>query len=191
VTSVAAGTSTRTAARPLTAGVVIWLASELMFFGGLFAAYFTLRSANATWPSAGVELDVPRAAVFTVVLVVSSGTMHLAHRAAEADDRATAVRWLAGTILLGTVFLINQLLEYNNLDFSLDTDAYGSIFYLLTGFHALHVLAGLALMVAVGWLITPSGPGPDAADHVRVTGYYWHFVDVVWVVVFFAVYVLQ
>src|SRR5205085_4434012 len=96
---------------PLSVGVVVWLASELMFFAGLFAAWFTLRAANDPWPPAGVDLEVGRTAVAAAVLIASSGTMHLAVVAAKLENRAAAVRWLGVTALLGALFLTNTVTE--------------------------------------------------------------------------------
>ena len=175
---------------PLPVGVIVWLSSELMFFAGLFAAYFTLRSANDVWPSPEAELNEVRAAVFTVVLIVSSVTMHISVVAAERGRRADALRWLAATFVLGLVFVLNQLAEYLDLGFGIDTDAYGSIFWLLTGFHWLHVVAGLILMLALARLTWP-GTRAELGVHHQVVAYYWHFVDVVWVGVFAAVYLVQ
>jgi cytochrome c oxidase subunit 3 len=171
-------------------GVVVWLASELMFFAGLFAAYFTLRSVADVWPSQGVELEVARTALATVVLLASSGTMHVAVQAAGRGDRRRAITWLGVTALLGALFLSNQVVEYATANFRWDDDAYGSIFYLLTGFHGLHVLGGLVFMGAVAVVIGGRSQAP-AHPAVEVCGYYWHFVDVVWIAVFATIYLLQ
>jgi cytochrome c oxidase subunit 3 len=183
---------TRSAPSTLGVGVVVWLASELMFFAGLFAAYFTLRSVNEVWPPGDVELETARTAAATVLLVASSGTMHVAVRAAEGGDRRRAVTWLGITTLLGALFLSNQVAEYAQASFRLDDHAYGSIFYLLTGFHGLHVLGGLVFMGAVAAVVAGPGRAPAPAHpSVEVCGYYWHFVDAVWLAVFSAVYVLR
>ena len=171
-------------------GVVVWLASELMFFAGLFAAYFTLRSINDPWPPADVELETVRTAAATVVLVASSGAMHMAVAAAGRDDRRGAVRWLAITAVMGTVFLTNQGFEYAEASFQIDDHAYGSIFYLMTGFHGLHVLGGLVFMGAVAVAIAGRSRAP-AHETVEVCAYYWHFVDVVWVAMFATIYLLR
>ncbi len=175
----------------LRVGVVVWLASELMFFGGLFAGYFTLR-ANATgpWPPDGAEIGFVRPLVFTLVLVSSSFTMHGAVRAAEHGQRANAIRWLAVTLTLGAVFVANQAVEYVQLPFSIRTDAYGSIFFLMTGFHGLHVIGGLVLMVVVAGVVAGSSRAP-VGPIVDVTSYYWHFVDVVWIALFTTIYVIR
>jgi cytochrome c oxidase subunit 3 len=185
------GADSRSGLSPLNVGVVVWLASELMFFAGLFAAYFTLRSVNDAWPPPDVELETVRTGLATVVLVASSGTMHLAVRAAERDeDRSRAILWLGLTALLGAVFLSNQVLEYTQAAFQLDDHAYGSIFYLMTGFHGLHVVGGLAFMAAVSAAIAGRSRAPLGST-IEVCGYYWHFVDVVWVAMFLTIYVLR
>ena len=168
----------------------MWLASELMFFAGLFAAYFTLRSINDPWPPEGVELATGRTAVATVVLVASSGAMHMAVMAAGRDDRRGAIRWLGITALMGAVFLTNQAVEYAEAPFQIDDHAYGSIFYLMTGFHGLHVLGGLVFMGAIAVAIAGRSRAP-AHETVEVCAYYWHFVDVVWVAMFATIYLVQ
>jgi cytochrome c oxidase subunit 3 len=178
-------------ASPLAVGVVVWLASELMFFGGLFAAYFTLRGVNATWPPEGVELDVTRSLIFTVVLLASSLTMHLSVRAADHADRAEALRWLFVTFLLGAAFLVNLGLEWSGNDFSLSDHAYGSIYYLLTGFHGLHLLGGLGLMIVAAVAVSGGESHVPIGPAFTVSAYYWHFVDAVWIGVFLTVFVVQ
>ncbi|HWH36027.1 MAG TPA: cytochrome c oxidase subunit 3 [Acidimicrobiales bacterium] len=175
----------------LAVGTVVWLASELMFFSGLFAAWFLLRSVAepGAWPPAGVELEPLRTGLATVVLVASSLSMHAATRAAEHGDARSARRWVVVTIVAGGAFLANQGLEYAGFEFTLTSHAYGSIFYLMTGFHGLHVLGGLGLMAAIAGV----GSGrtkASLAEGLTVTEYYWHFVDVVWIAMFLTVYIL-
>ena len=176
---------------PLSVGVVVWLASELMFFSGLFAAYFTLRATDHPWPPPDVDLATGRTAIATAILIGSSFTMHLASRAATANRRTTAVWWLTVTSLMGIVFLSNQLLEYAQAPFSISSHAYGSIFYLMTGFHGLHVIGGLLFMLAVGAAIAGRTSRAPAHTTLEVCAFYWHFVDVVWVAMFLTIYVLQ
>jgi cytochrome c oxidase subunit 3 len=171
-------------------GVIVWLASELMFFGGLFATWFTLRANAEAWPPEGVELEVARMAIATVVLIASSGTMHIAAGAAHRADRERAIRWLAITAALGALFLANTALEWATDDFSIDSHAYGSIFYILTGFHGLHVLGGILFMGAIAGTIAGRSRAP-AGPTVEACAAYWHFVDVVWVAVFATVYLLD
>jgi cytochrome c oxidase subunit III len=177
---------------PLGVGLVIWLASELMFFAGLFAAYFALLAENEPdWPPADVELDVWRMAIFTTVLVVSSITIHFSIKSAEQERRTASLWLLVLTIFLGALFIINTGLEWAGLDFQLDSHAYGTIFYLLTGFHALHVLGGLVALGVIAWVVFSRYSRIPSVHTLRVASYYWHFVDVVWVVLFFVVYVIQ
>jgi len=171
-------------------GVIVWLASELMFFAGLFAAYFSLRAVNDPWPPDDVELATARTAVATAVLVASSGAMHVAVVAAERGDRRAAVRWLLVTLLMGALFLANQVGEYAEAGFTHTDHAYGSIFYLMTGFHGLHVLGGLVFMAAVAYAVAGRSRAP-AHETVQVCGDYWHFVDVVVVVMFATIYLLR
>jgi cytochrome c oxidase subunit III len=175
----------------LAVGTVVWLASELMFFGGLFAAYFTLKAEARQWPPLGVELETLLSAIFTVFLIASSGTMILAVRALERGDRAGMIRWILLTFGLGLLFLANQIREFLTLDFQISSNAYGSIYYLMTGFHALHVAAGLLLMFVA--LAIATGPGPLArrSPAVDSIGYYWHFVDVVWIGLFTTIFIIR
>ncbi|MEO5680419.1 MAG: cytochrome c oxidase subunit 3 [Acidimicrobiales bacterium] len=172
-------------------GMVVWLASELMFFSGLFAAYYFLRGGKAPWPPAGVELGTVRAAAFTAVLIASSATVHLAGLRAEAGDERGTRRWTVVTIVMGAAFLGNQAAEYAGLSFTPTDHAYGSLFYLMTGFHGAHVLGGLfllATMVVVATGRTSKAPLPTT---MSVAIYYWHFVDVVWVAMFATLYLVR
>ncbi len=175
----------------LAVGTMVWLASEVMFFGGLFAAYFSLRSAASTWPPDGVELDAVRGGLFTVVLVASSGTIQLAVWAAERGEREQSRRWIVLTALMALVFIGNQATEWLSLDFAPSSHAYGSIFYLLTGFHGIHVLGGVVAMGALLGRTAGTADDPGAIPVVQVIGYYWHFVDVVWIAVFATVFLVR
>jgi cytochrome c oxidase subunit III len=176
---------------PLAVGVVVWLASELMFFGGLFAAYYTLRGQDDQWPPPGVELDIPRALLFTAVLIASSFSMHLSVRSADNDDRPGALRWLFVTFVLGAAFLVNLGFEWGGNDFTLTDHAYGSIYYLLTGFHGAHLLGGLALMVGAAIAVSGTESHVPLGPTFTVSAYYWHFVDAVWIAVFLTIFVVQ
>ncbi len=178
-------------ASPLAVGVVVWLASELMFFGGLFAAYYTLRSVDGDWPPAGVELDTIRALIFTGVLLASSFTMHLATLAAEHGDRRQALRWLFVTFVLGAGFVANLALEWAGNDFTLTDHAYGSAYYLLTGFHGLHLVGGLALMIAAAVAVSGTKSHVPLGSTFTISAYYWHFVDAVWIFVFLTIFVVR
>jgi cytochrome c oxidase subunit 3 len=178
-------------ASPLAVGVVVWLASELMFFGGLFAAYYTLRSVDRDWPPADVHLDTVRALIFTAVLVSSSVTMHVSTVAAEHGDRRRALRWLFFTFVLGLAFLVNLALEWAGNDFTLTDHAYGSAYYLLTGFHGLHLVGGLALMVAAAVAVSGTESHVPLGSTFTMSAYYWHFVDAVWIFVFLTIFVVR
>ena len=189
----AVGVAGTTARRPsvLAVGTMVWLASELMFFAGLFASYFTIRATSPVWPPAGVELEAVRDAIFTVILVASSFTMQVGAHHLEHEQRPAARRWIALTMVLGVIFMANQFDEWFTIGFTMSTDAYGSLFFLMTGFHGLHVIIGMLLMV--GLLGRIAGPGPDPGDPpaAHVVTYYWHFVDVVWVAMFATVYLVR
>jgi cytochrome c oxidase subunit 3 len=175
---------------PTNVGMVVWLASELMFFSGLFAAWFTLRANARVWPPEGVELETARTAGATAVLLASSATMHLAVVAARRDDRSASVRWLVATVAMGAVFIANQALEYSQASFQVDSHAYGSIFYLMTGFHGLHVIGGLLFLLVIAGVVGGRSLAP-AERTVEIAAYYWHFVDVVWVAMFTVVYLIS
>ena len=176
----------------LTVGTVVWLASELMFFSGLFAAYFTLRAASkGDWPPPGVDLNVAGSGAFTLALVSSSATMQLAVRAIAAGRLGAFRRWVLATMLLAGGFLANQAHEWSTLAFSVSSHAYGSAFYVMTGFHGMHVLGGILAMVL---LLGRSGSprfGAAEAPAVEVVGYYWHFVDAVWVAMWATLFLLK
>jgi cytochrome c oxidase subunit 3 len=177
----------------LTVGTVVWLASELMFFSGLFAAYFTLRAtaAGGEWPPPDVELEVLTSGLFTLGLVASSGTMQLAVRAVAAGRLPAFRGWLLATLALAAAFVANQAHEWSSLEFSVSSHAYGSAFYVMTGFHGIHVLGGMLAMVL---LLGRAGSGRfGAADTpaVEMVSYYWHFVDVVWIGLWVTLFLLK
>jgi cytochrome c oxidase subunit 3 len=172
-------------------GTIVFLASDLMLFAAFFSAYFVLRGTTPAWPPAGVDLDVARAGAATIVLLASSATLARADRALEHGGSATARRWLLATIGLGVVFLVNQVLEYASLEFSVDTHPYGSVFWLLTGLHGAHVAAGIG---ALGMLFVRVVRAPDrrrVLPFATSVSAYWHLVDVVWLGVFSTIWVLR
>ena len=173
-------------------GVIVWLSSELMFFSGLFAAYFSLRSATHPWPPKGDVLDVPPVLVATILLVLSSFTMQFGVYKAVRGSKWGFIGWTAMTFVLGALFEGMQISDYLNRPFSISHDAYASAFYTLTGFHFLHVLGGLVAMVIVGVRVlrTPRF-GHRTMPAIEFLSYYWHFVDVVWVALFLAIFVLK
>jgi cytochrome c oxidase subunit 3 len=178
-----------------TLGILLFIVSEVMLFGAFFASYFFLRvvaNEGETWPPEGFELPVAVAAVNTVILVSSSFTVHWALESAKRDNRSGMIMGLATTFMLGATFLFIQINEYVHIGFSARDDAFGSIFYGLTGLHGAHVTVGLILLAFANIRAWRGHFGPEAKDHlgVEVPGIYWHFVDVMWIIVFTSVYVL-
>ncbi len=192
-------------ANPIAVGTIVWLGSEVMFFAGLFAIYFTLRGvAPDLWAEESAILDVPYSLVNTIILVSSSFTCQFGVFAAERlQARATSwrpwhwgmVEWFFLTYALGAIFVAGQVLEYANLvseGVTLSSNAYGSIFYLTTGFHGLHVTGGLiAFLLVIGRAYAVKRFGHREATSAIVVSYYWHFVDVVWIGLFAVIYLLK
>jgi cytochrome c oxidase subunit III len=182
-------------------GMILFIASEVMFFAGLFAAYFNVRLTAAHWPPlvneqpfAGFNLHtlehVPVAGALTAVLVLSSVTMQLAVWAIRRGDRRAFLRATGVTLVLGVIFLAGQLWDYSELHFGITDTAFGSTFYTLTGFHGAHVLGG-AIMLSV--VLYRGLAGQFSAKHhdaVEAVSLYWHFVDVVWIALFSTIYLL-
>ena len=176
-------------------GMVLFIASEIMFFGGLFGAYFTLRSAAPEWPPPdNPHLSAPYAAVLTAILVTSSVTMQFGVWAIRKNNQRRLILWLGVSLLLGAIFLAMQALEYANLideGMTLSSGVFGSTFYTLTGFHGAHVAGGAAFILIV---LLRARSGQFTAryhDTVEMASYYWHFVDVVWIGLFSTIYLLQ
>jgi cytochrome c oxidase subunit 3 len=176
-------------------GMVLFIASEVMFFGGLFGAYFTIRSAATQWPPPDTpHLSAPYAAILTTILVASSVTMQFGVWAIRKNNQRRLLLWLAVSLLLGATFLCMQALEYANLieeGLTLSSGVFGSTFYTLTGFHGAHVAGGAAFILIV---LLRARSGQFTAryhDTVEMASYYWHFVDVVWLGLFSTIYLLQ
>ena len=172
--------------------VKLAILSEIMLFGALFAAYFVIRGGSSGWPPTGQferpELLLP--GLNSILLISSSVTMQLAVRGARVGNRSRILRWLGLTLLLGGIFLLIQGYEFSSNGFGLDAGVFGSTFYILTGFHGTHVLAGLVLIAIIA---NRALRGLVSAEHhtaLEGTSYYWHFVDVVWLFLFSTLYVL-
>ncbi|MCY7343678.1 MAG: heme-copper oxidase subunit III [Pseudonocardia sp.] len=179
-------------------GTIVWLSSELMFFAGLFAIYFTARAQNppgVEWPTPPTELNVPYALAVTIVLVASSFTCQFGVFAAERGDVFGLRRWYLLTLAMGTLFMLGQAFEYYTLvtehGTTLSSSAYGTVFYLATGFHALHVIGGLVAFVYLLIRTKLAKFTPQQATAAIVVSYYWHFVDVVWVGLFAVIYFIR
>ena len=188
-------------------GTIIWLSSELMFFAALFAAYFTIRSVSPElWAQSTEMLNVPFALVNTTILVLSSLTCQLGVFAAERGQvgRSGSIlkmkgwglrEWFILTYLMGAVFVAGQAVEYVELvaeGVTLSSSAYGSMFYLTTGFHGLHVTGGLiAFLFVLGRTYLARKFTHEQAVSAIVVSYYWHFVDVVWIGLFATIYLIK
>lgn len=188
-------------------GTIVWLGSEVMFFAGLFAIYFTLKSTSpGLWEEQTAKLNITYAAVNTVILVLSSFTCQAGVFAAERmQPRRTGtlgqfrkwgmVEWFFLTYAMGAAFVVGQVFEYATLvseNISLSSDSYGSAFYITTGFHGLHVTGGLiAFLFVIGRAFAVKNFGHKEATTAIVVSYYWHFVDVVWIGLFAVIYLLR
>jgi cytochrome c oxidase subunit 3 len=182
-------------------GTIVWLSSELMFFAALFAMYFTVRSESKVWPPVDgvgpthvgpVDLHVYYALVFTTILVLSSVTCQLGVFAAERGDVYRLRLWFAISFVMGAVFVLGQMNEYfRENTFSISSHGYGSVYYLTTGFHALHVTGGLVAFLVILARTTFKPFTQETASAAIVVSYYWHFVDVVWVGLFATIYLLK
>jgi len=195
-------------------GTIVWLSSELMFFAGLFAMYFTIRSVRPDlWIIEPAKLNIPFSLANTINLVLSSVWCQMGVFAAERFQpsalgpwwtpwtrrdgwRNWGMReWYTLTYIAGALFVAGQIFEYAHLiekNLTISSSAYGSVFYLTTGFHGLHVTGGLiAFLFIIGRSFAAKRFGQLEATSAIVTSYYWHFVDVVWIGLFLTIYVIQ
>jgi cytochrome c oxidase subunit 3 len=188
-------------------GTIIWLSSELMFFAALFAAYFTIRAVSSDlWAQSTAMLDIPFSTGNTIILVLSSVTCQLGVFAAERGQvgRSGSIlnvggwglrEWFVLTYVMGSIFIGGQALEYASLineGLTIPSSAYGTMFYLATGFHGLHVTGGLiAFLFVLGRTFVARKFTHEQAVSAIVVSYYWHFVDVVWVGLFATIYLIK
>ena len=181
--------SSRVDARVL--GMFLFIASEVMLFGAFFTAYFFIRVVNSyPWPPHGFHLPVYVAGINTCILVTSSFTMHWALQSIKRGNRAGLQAGLSLTFLMGLTFLLTQILEYSRIGFAPHENAFATIFFTLTGLHGAHVFVGLTLLLAATIRSYRGHYTPDAHWGVEIPGIYWHFVDVMWIVVYTTVYIL-
>ena len=181
-------------------GMLLFITSEVMFFGGLFAAYFSLRANAAQWPPINPENGepfhlaiLPFVGPATILLILSSVTCQLAVWGIRRNDRTAFIRAMAVTVVLGIVFLVMQLIDYSLLGaegLTLSSGQYGTTYYTLTGFHGAHVFGGVVML---GVVLYRGMAGQFSARHhdaVEAASLYWHFVDVVWILLFSILYLL-
>ncbi|MDT4943399.1 MAG: cytochrome c oxidase subunit [Pseudonocardiales bacterium] len=187
-------------------GTIVWLSSELMFFAGLFAMYFTVRSVHAgDWPmrlpmdggvraGGDIKLSLLYATPFTIILVASSLTCQLGVFAAEKGDVFGLRRWFTLTFFMGLIFVLGQANEYRQQvadGNTISRTGYGSVFFLTTGFHGLHVIGGLIAFILFMIRTTLGKFTPAQATASIVVSYYWHFVDIVWIGLFAMIYIIR
>jgi heme/copper-type cytochrome/quinol oxidase subunit 3 len=184
--------------------MLMWafLASDCMFFGSLIATYLIYRgraelmveSGRGAGPLPHEVLDIPYTSVSAFVLLMSSLTMVLALAAIQKGNQRGLRIWLLATALLGSIFLGGQWFEFTSFykedGLGLTTNMFGSTFYTLTGFHGTHVLIGVIMLLSLVWVSLRGGLKPEQSINVEIIGLYWHFVDIVWIIIFTLVYLI-
>jgi cytochrome c oxidase subunit 3 len=184
-------------------GMILFICSEVMFFSGLFAAYFSVRASTVHWPPGPAE-GVPDAlakhfelhaepwyaAGLTAILVISSFTCQFAVWAIRRNDRTGFIRNIAVTLVLGIVFLLGQVYDYSTIGFGISDTPFGTTFYTLTGFHGAHVFGGAVMLSVVLYRGLAGQFSARHHDAVEAVSLYWHFVDVVWIALFSTLYIL-
>jgi heme/copper-type cytochrome/quinol oxidase subunit 3 len=183
---------------PLTPGwgkLMMWffLCSDAMSFAGLLAAYAAVRMGNPAWPVPAEHLDVPLTAVNTFILICSSVTMVKALSAIRRGHQKGLVLWLLGTIAGGSTFLGIQAFEWTHQithGLSIQGSLFGATFYILTGFHGCHVLSGVIYLACIAIKSARGGYTAESNSPVEIAGLYWHFVDLIWILVFTFVYLI-
>jgi cytochrome c oxidase subunit 3 len=176
---------------PETLGMYLFIASEIMLFGSFFTAYFFVRIVNGVpWPTPPYHLPIFVATINTFILMTSSATMHWATTSIKRGNVWGMRAGLLLTFLMGLAFLTSQLFEYMRAGFNTSDGAFPTIFFCLTGLHGVHVFVGLSILLI---MTIRAFRGHFSAEHhhgVEIGGIYWHFVDVMWIVVFTTVYIL-
>ena len=173
-------------------GFIVFLLSESVIFLSFFAGYIIYKTTTSNWLPAGVSgLEVKDQAINTVVLVASSFVIYLAEKALQRHDLKGFRLYLLATMAMGSYFLVGQAIEWSHLEFGFTSGTFGGTFYLLTGFHGLHVFTGILLQFIV--FVRSFLPGNYDTGHfgVNATSLFWHFVDVIWIVLFLLIYVWQ
>jgi cytochrome c oxidase subunit 3 len=174
-----------------TLGMLLFIISEVMIFGAFFTAYFFIRIVSHNpWPAPGTKLPEGVAGVNTAILLSSSLTLHWALTSIKHGNRFGLKAGMAATFLLGVTFLSIQVNEYIHIGFAPAYAAQSTVFYALTGLHGAHVFIGLGILLMVTIRAFRGHYSPEAYMGMEVPGIYWHFVDIMWVVVYTTVYVL-
>jgi cytochrome c oxidase subunit 3 len=177
-------------------GMLLFITSEVMFFAGLFGAYFATRAAHVPWPPAefaGILNPLSLILVATIILVASSVTCQLGVNAIKRDDRRGFVRNFAATFVLGVIFLVMQAYDYSLLfheGLTMNAGPFGTTYFTLTGFHGAHVFGGVIMLGVILYRATAGQFSSRHHDAVEAASLYWHFVDVVWIILFSVLYLL-
>jgi heme/copper-type cytochrome/quinol oxidase subunit 3 len=172
-------------------GMWVFLSSECLLFGGLISTYLLLSDRSVSGPTPEDVFDIPFTSVSSFVLLMSSLTMVLAVSALTRGDTARNRLWLLTTGLLGAIFIGGQVYEFTSFyreGLGFTTNIFGSSFYTLTGFHGIHVTVGILMLLSLVGLSLRGQLGQDRAETVEIIGLYWHFVDIVWIIIFTVVY---
>jgi cytochrome c oxidase subunit III len=181
----------KTSSSPMKLGIILFLISEMFLFGALFTVYYYLRAETAVWPPAGVHLGMGLGVVNTAILLSSSAVIWWAGRAIKkGNEIALSVAFIL-TIALGMTFLSITGYEWAHESFGVSTSAYGSIFFTMTGFHALHVFGGILLMLS---LFARNAKHKFSSSHylaIEVSSLYWHYVDFIWILVFTTLFIIK
>lgn len=173
-------------------GILLFIGSEVFLFGALFTVYFSFKGLAGHWPDGEVHLPLVKTLVFSLFLFASSWTIHKAEGHIKRGEHREFLRWWIATILLGFIFLVGQVLEYKSLiaeGATLGSSQFMSAFYLLTGTHGLHVFGGLCALVIVAVRAAKGQFSAERHAFPQAASIYWHFVDLVWVIVYSVVYV--
>lgn len=174
-------------------GMWVFLGSDCLLFGALISSYLLLRNRGEGGPRAEEIFDIPFTSVTTFVLLMSSMTMAMAVGAAHRGELRRSRTWLATTALLGSFFIAGQVTEFTsfvNEGLGFTTNIFGSAFYTLTGFHGVHVSVGIIFLMSLVVMSLRGNLGPERAETVEIFGLYWHFVDIVWIIIFTVVYLI-
>lgn len=172
-------------------GLVVFLISESLMFGGIFAAYLILRALTEKWPPEGTEVELLLPTINTIILVSSSFVIHKGDVEIKKGNVQGMRLWYWITAAMGAIFLAGQVYEYMTLGYGLSSNIFANCFYVMTGFHGLHVFVGLLLILGVLWRSRRPGHY-SATKHVGIemAEIYWHFVDIIWIVLFALLYIL-
>ena len=171
----------------------LFLASDCLLFGALISTYVLYRGSSLVGPYPNDVFDIPYTSVSSFVLLASSLTMVLALAAIQRGDQARMRLWLLTTALLGMTFVGGQVYEFTSFvreGLTLRTNLFGTTFYVLTGFHGAHVAIGVLMLLSLSGVSFTGGLGDEASETVELVGLYWHFVDVVWIVIFTVIYLI-